>query len=67
MKPLFEAYSRGELSRAELGRRMGREQSFGELVLELRRRKLNLPRFQVDPTSPGSQIVRQLAARRHGV
>jgi hypothetical protein len=67
VKTLFEAYSRGELSRPELGRRLGKELSFGELIAELRRRQLHLPRFQADPTSLGSQLVRQLAARRPGV
>jgi len=67
VKSLFEAYSRGEISRPELGRRIGRELSFGELVGELRQRHLHLPRFQADPNSAASRLVRELAARRPGV
>jgi hypothetical protein len=63
IKSLFEAYSRGEISRPELGRRIGRELSFGELVAELRQRRLTLPRFQADQNSDGSRLIRELAAR----
>ncbi len=66
VKAVFESYSRGEISRSELGRRIGRELSFGELVGELRQRHLHLPRFQSDPNAPGSRLIRELAARRPG-
>jgi hypothetical protein len=59
----LEAYSRAEISRAEVERRLNQEISFGELLLKLRENRLPLPRFPSDPNSPGVQLIRALASR----
>jgi len=60
---IFQAYSRAEISRAEVARRIGRDISFGELLANLREQKLPLPRYPSDPSSIGVQLIRDLAAR----
>jgi hypothetical protein len=62
-RSVFQAYSRAEISRAEVARRIGREISFGELLLELHSQKLPLPRYPSDPDSPGVRLIRDLASR----
>lgn len=62
-KAIFEAVSRGEISRIEAGRRLGVELSFGDMLMALRRYGLRLPRFRSDPNSPGIRLIRDLASR----
>jgi len=60
---LLQAYSRGELSRRELGERQKEEISFGDLFAALLEHGLPLPRFPAHPGSPGVQLIAQLARR----
>jgi len=60
---LLGAYSRGEISRREIGDRLNIELSFGELFSALLDRGLPLPRFPTHPDSPGVQLIKRLAAR----
>ncbi len=62
-RQVVEAYSHGEISRAELGRRMGQEVDFAEALLMLRRYHLPLPHRPSDPQSQGVELIRQLASR----
>jgi len=57
------AYSRGEISRAEVERRVGYEVSFADLIVKLRTHHLDLPKTPSDPQSRGVQLIRDLAAR----
>jgi hypothetical protein len=61
----LEAYSRAEISRAEVERRLNQEISFGDLLRRLRENRLPLPRYPSDPNSPGVQLIRTLASREH--
>lgn len=58
---LLAAFSRGELSRPEVARRLGREIDFAEMLLLLRAHGLKLPRPASDPNSPGVLLIRALA------
>ncbi len=60
-RPVFEAVRRGEISRIEAGRRLGRELSFGDMLAGLWALDLPLPRFPSDPDSPGVRLIRDLA------
>lgn len=60
---LLEAYSRGEITRREIGDRLGEEISFGDLLIALHEHKLPLPRFPAHPNSPGVQLIKRLAER----
>ena len=62
-RSVFQAYSRAEISRAEVARRIGRDIGFGELLLNLRKQKLPLPRYPSDPDSVGIRLIRDLALR----
>jgi hypothetical protein len=57
------AYSRGEISRAELERRIGDEVSYADLIAKLRTHQLHLPKTPSDPQSRGAQLIRDIAAR----
>jgi ABC-type uncharacterized transport system permease subunit len=59
----LEAYSRAEISRAELERRLKQEISFGDLLKKLWANRLPLPRYASDPNSAGVQLIRALASR----
>jgi hypothetical protein len=60
---LLQAYSRGEISRRDIGDRLNREISFGELLGALHAHKLPLPRFPAHPDSIGVKLIRQLGER----
>jgi hypothetical protein len=60
---LLEAYSRGEISRRDIGNRMNAEVRFGDLLAALHAEKLPLPRFPAHPDSPGVKLIRRLAER----
>ena len=60
---LLEAYSRGEISRREIGERQKEEISFGDLFSALLDHGLPLPRFPGHPDSPGVQLIKQLSQR----
>ena len=62
-RSVFEALSRGEISRADAGRQLGEELSFGDMLARLREYGLRLPRFKSDPDSPGIRLIRDLASR----
>ena len=62
-RQIVEAYSCGEISRAELGRQMGQEIDFTDALLMLRRHHLPLPHRPSDPQSRGVELIRQLASR----
>ncbi len=64
VKSIFEAYSRGEISRPELGRRIGEDLSFGDTVLRLHAYRLTLPRLHGDPDAAGMVFVRKLLQQR---
>ena len=59
----LEAYSRAEISRAEVERRLNQEISFADLLKKLRENHLPLPRYPSDPNSPGVKLIRELASR----
>jgi hypothetical protein len=59
----LEAYSRGEISRTEIERRLDRAVSFGDLLMALHAHHLPLPRYPSDPDSPGVQLIKRLAER----
>lgn len=63
IRSIFEAVSRGEISRTDAERRLGQELSFGDMLLRLRAYGLPLPRFRSDPASPGVRLIRDLASR----
>ena len=58
---LLKAYSRGEITRREIGDRIGEPVTFGQLLMQLHAKGLPLPRFPSDPASPGVELVRKLA------
>jgi hypothetical protein len=60
---LLEAYSRGEISRRDIGERLGEDVSFGDLFSALLDRDLPLPRFPAHRESQGVQLIKRLAAR----
>jgi hypothetical protein len=60
---LLRAYSRGEITRREIGARLGEEVGFGPLLAQLHAHDLPLPRIPSDPGSAGVQLVRRLAER----
>lgn len=60
---LTEAYSKGDLSRRDIGERVGRPVGFGELLALLHERRLPLPRYPSDPHSPGVPMIERLSAR----
>jgi hypothetical protein len=60
---LLRAYSRGEISRRDIGDGLNREVSFGELLGALHAHRLPLPRFPSRPDSIGVKLIRQLAER----
>jgi len=62
-RTLLEAFSRGEISRKEIERRLDREIGFGDLLMQLHKHNLRLPRFASDPNSPGVQLIKRLAER----
>ncbi len=62
-RALFESYSRGEMTRTELERRLGRDLDFADALLKLRAYGLPLPHPPSDPNSPGVQLIRRLASR----
>lgn len=64
IRSVLEAYSRGEISRHDLGRRLGEDLSFGDMLRRLRAYGLSLPRFQSDRASPGVRLIRDLASRK---
>ncbi|MEO5332545.1 MAG: hypothetical protein H7839_11020 [Magnetococcus sp. YQC-5] len=63
-KEAVESYSRGDISRTELGLRVGREIDFADALQMVRQYRLPLPHRPSDPESPGVQLIRQLASRR---
>jgi hypothetical protein len=65
---LLEAYGRAEITRREIATPVGHEVSSGALVGHLYAERLPLPRVLSGPSSPGVQLIRQLAARQavHG-
>ena len=64
---VFAAYSRGELTRQEVGDRLGAPIDFGDLLMKLHEHYLPLPRFPSDPNSEGVQLIKRLALRAlHG-
>ena len=64
---IYAAYSRGEISRAEVERRVGYEVGFGDLIAKLRTHHFDLPKTPSNPQSRGVQMIRDLAARaQHG-
>ena len=60
---LLQAYSRGEISRRDIGDRLGTEISFCELLGALHAHRLPLPRFPAHPDSVGVKLIRRLAER----
>jgi hypothetical protein len=62
-RSLLEAYSRGEISRREIGDRMQMEIGFGDLLAALHANGLTLPRFPSHPDSVGVKLIKRLAER----
>lgn len=60
---IIGAYSRGEITRQEVGDRLGEAISFGELLMKLHEHGLPLPRFPSDPNSEGVQLIKRMAMR----
>ncbi|MEO5370945.1 MAG: hypothetical protein H7833_12820 [Magnetococcus sp. DMHC-1] len=63
IREAVESYSRGEISRRELGNRIEQEVDFADALHLLRQYHLPLPHRPSDPLSPGVQLIRQLALR----
>nr|WP_294506864.1 hypothetical protein [uncultured Rhodopila sp.] len=55
------AYSRGEITRQEVGDKLGEPIGFGELLMKLHEHHLPLPRFPSDRNSEGVQLIKRLA------
>ena len=60
---IIGAYSRAEITRQEVGDRLGEPISFGELLMKLHEHRLPLPRFPSDRNSEGVQLIKRLAMR----
>jgi hypothetical protein len=60
---IIGAYSRAEITRQEVGDRLGEPISFGELLMKLHEHRLPLPRFPSDRNSEGVQLINRLAMR----
>jgi hypothetical protein len=58
---LLKAYSRGEITRREIGQRHKEDISFGDLCSALLAHGLPLPRFPGHPDSPGVHRITRLA------
>jgi hypothetical protein len=69
-RELLEAYSNREISRREIGDRMGVHVGFGDVLAGLHQHGLKLPRYPVDRDSPAYKaayaIVAGAAARVRG-
>lgn len=62
-RELVEAWSRAEITRREIGERLGREVRFGELLAAIHELGLPLPRVESDPNSPGRRLLAEVLAR----
>ena len=62
-RAIVGAFSRGEISRPEAGRRLGRDLDFADMLVLLRKHRLPLPRPPVDPNSPGVRLIQEAAER----
>ena len=62
-RDLAEAWSRAEITRVEVARRLGREVGFGEMLEALHAHGLPLPRVPSDPASPGRRALREALSR----
>ncbi|MBV9735455.1 MAG: hypothetical protein JO209_06055 [Acidisphaera sp.] len=62
-RALLESYSRGEVTRREIGERIGEPVGFGALLMQLHEQRLPLPRVPSDPQSPGVQLVKWLVQK----
>nr|WP_294516797.1 hypothetical protein [uncultured Rhodopila sp.] len=58
---IIGAYSRGEITRQEVGNRLGQPMGFGELLMKLHEHHLPLPRFPSERNSEGVQLIKRLA------
>jgi len=66
-RDIVQQFSRGEISRAELSRRLGTDLSFGETLIKLWKYDLGLPRYKTDPNSPAIKFIRELVSHNsHG-
>jgi hypothetical protein len=66
-KYLYEACSRGEITRREIEDRTGKVLGFGVLLIGLWEHHLPLPRMPVDLNSRGVQLIRRLVERARRV
>ncbi|MBY0337739.1 MAG: hypothetical protein K2X11_14070 [Acetobacteraceae bacterium] len=62
-RELAEAWSRAEITRVEIGRKLGREVRFGEMLEAIQEHKLTLPRVPTDPGTPGRRLLADILAR----
>ena len=62
-RALFERYSRGDISRSQLARRLGRELPFGEALQRLGGYGLPLAQSPAGVESFGVQLIKNLALR----
>lgn len=60
---IIGAYSRAEITRQEVGDRLGEPIGFGELLMKLYEHRLPLPRFPSDRNSEGVQLIKRMAMR----
>ena len=60
---IIKAYSLGEITRQEVGDRLGEPIDFGELLMKLHEHRLPLPRFPSDRNSEGVQLIKRMARR----
>jgi hypothetical protein len=60
---IIGAYSRAEITRQEVGDRLGEPISFGELLMKLHEYRLPLPRFPSDRNSEAVQLIKRQALR----
>jgi hypothetical protein len=57
---ILQQYSRGEISRAEVSRRLGTDLTFGETLIKLWKYDLGLPRYKTDLNSPAIKFICEL-------
>ena len=62
-RELAEAWSRAEITRHEIARKLGREVRFGEMLEAIHAHGLPLPRVPSAPDSLGVRLIQEAAER----
>jgi hypothetical protein len=64
VKTPLERFSAGEISRVELGKLLGEPISFGDMLMQLHKHKLPLPRYGRSFNPEGVELIRKLSSRK---